>query len=107
MASSIGSDFKLSSGFNLKEEISLDLSDEQDVCRYLNDNTVFQTTDVIALSGGTANYAFRLKLASPYLGRETLVLKHAKPYVKQDHLIPFGLDRQVCYDFSFLLNKNG
>ena len=89
----------------MKGGIALDLSIEQDVCRYLNDNTVFKTTHVIALSGGTANYVFRLKLATPYLGRETLVLKHAKPYIKQDHLIPFGLDRQVRY-FPFV-DENG
>ena len=72
----------------------LDLSTERDVRAYL-ENTPFKSQDVIPLSGGTANYVFRLKLVTPYLGRETLVLKHAKPYVKNYHAIALDLDRQV------------
>jgi 5-methylthioribose kinase len=72
----------------------LDLSSERDVLTYL-ENTPYNSTDVIPLSGGTVNYVFRLKLVAPYLGRETLVLKHAKPYVKDCHMIQLGLDRQV------------
>jgi len=78
----------------------LDLSTERDVGRYLED-TAYKSKDVIPLSGGIANYVFRLKLVTPYLGRETLVLKHAKPYVKSNHMIAVELDRQVRGDSSW------
>ncbi|KAF9532105.1 kinase-like domain-containing protein [Crepidotus variabilis] len=57
-------------------------------------NSPYDCTDIEELSGGTANYVFRLKLIQPFEGRETLVLKHAKPFVKDHKDFAFGLDRQ-------------
>ncbi|PPQ79874.1 hypothetical protein CVT25_002930 [Psilocybe cyanescens] len=72
----------------------LDLSQEADVRAYLAE-TPFASTDVVALSGGTANYVFRLRLATPYRGKRTVVLKHAKQYVKDLPQIAFELGRQI------------
>jgi len=46
------------------------------------------------LSGGTANYAYRLHLKTPVGGRATLVLKHAKPYIKNWKEFSFDVERQ-------------
>ena len=88
------------------ESSDLDLSSERDVRAYL-ENTPFKSQDVIPLSGGTANYVFRLKLVTSYLGRETLVLKHAKPFVKNYHTMALDLDRQVSRLVAEVLHLYG
>lgn len=55
----------------------------------------FASTEVVPLSGGTANYVFRLQLKNPHEGRDSLVLKHARPYVKNYQTLAFALERQV------------
>lgn len=64
----------------------------------------FAIANIAPLSGGTANYVFRLYLLSPYGGRETLVFKHAKPYVKDSQEIAFNVQRQVRLMFWFRNN---
>ena len=71
-----------------------DLGTEEGVRTYLA-RTPFEIANITPLSGGTANYVFRLHLITPYQGRETLVFKHAKPYVKNIQEIAFDVERQV------------
>ncbi|KAL5519481.1 hypothetical protein ACEPAH_1164 [Sanghuangporus vaninii] len=61
----------------------LDLSGAEDVIAYLAD-TPFASTHAEALSGGTANFVFRLHLVNPLAnasGAQTVILKHAKSWV--------------------------
>ena len=71
-----------------------DLTIPQDVYGYLS-KTPFASTAVNPLSGGTANYVYRLWLKNPYEGRDSLVLKHARPYVKNYSTLAFATERQV------------
>ncbi|KAF8203862.1 kinase-like domain-containing protein [Pholiota molesta] len=71
----------------------LDLSTVEGVRAYLAE-TAFASADIAPLSGGTANYVFRLRLSVPHEGKETLVFKHAKPYVKDYQDLAFDLGRQ-------------
>lgn len=52
------------------------------------------------LSGGSANFSFRLKLRSAYCAGvkevRTAILKHAKPYVKAIEVMKLSVERQVC-----------
>ncbi|KAF9486426.1 kinase-like protein [Pholiota conissans] len=73
---------------------SFDLTTEEGVRAYLAE-TPFAGTDIEALSGGMANYVFRIRLSTPHEGKETLVFKHAKPYTKEYHDLKFDLIRQV------------
>jgi len=70
-----------------------DLTLIQDVHDYLS-KTPFASTEVTPLSGGTANYVYRLWLEIPYEGRDSLVLKHARPYVKDIPTLAFVVERQ-------------
>ncbi|KAF8808046.1 hypothetical protein BYT27DRAFT_7099486 [Phlegmacium glaucopus] len=70
-----------------------DLTIPQGVHDYLS-KTPFASTEAIPLSGGTANYVFRLRLTNAYEGRDSLVLKHARPYVKSYRTLAFALERQ-------------
>lgn len=76
---------------------SADLTTIPNVQAYLQ-NTPFASNTITALSGGTANYAYRIHLAAPVDGQSTLVLKHAQPYVKNLASIAFDVDRQVSYN---------
>ncbi|KAG5643867.1 hypothetical protein DXG03_009551 [Asterophora parasitica] len=71
-----------------------DLTTELGVKAYLAD-TPFSSETVTSLSGGTGNFAFRIHLATPFEGQETLVLKHAEPFIKNLPSIAFSLDRQT------------
>ncbi|KAF9566918.1 hypothetical protein CPC08DRAFT_681640 [Agrocybe pediades] len=73
---------------------AIDLTTEDGVRAYLV-GTSFESIDVLPLSGGTANYVYRLRLAIPHKGRGTLVLKHAQPYVKDYKALKFSLERQT------------
>lgn len=84
---------------------TLDLSLEADVRVYLA-KTPFASADIAPLSGGMANYVFRLRLAAPYRGKRTLVLKHAKTFVKNMPEIAFELSRQVGRDLMYCLKEN-
>ncbi|KAF8956078.1 kinase-like domain-containing protein [Flammula alnicola] len=73
----------------------LDLATVEGVRAYLA-KTPFESADITPLFGGTANYVFRLRLIAPHHGKlETLVFKHAKPYVKDYHDMAFALERQI------------
>lgn len=73
----------------------LDLDTVAGVQAYLAD-TPYASDNITPLSGGTANFAFRLRLKSPVEGHATLIFKHAKPFVMASGIkIPFDLSRQV------------
>ncbi|KAF4573303.1 Protein kinase-like domain superfamily protein [Pleurotus pulmonarius] len=69
----------------------LDLTTISGVKKYL-EGTRFQCEDVLPLSGGTANFIYRISLLEPFEGRSTLILKHGRPFVGT---IPFSLKRQT------------
>jgi hypothetical protein len=57
------------------------------------------------------NYVYRLYLKNPYQGRETLVMKYGRPYVKSYLTLAFATERQVsnisfCSAFSFFAECN-
>lgn len=72
----------------------LDLSKPDDVLQYLS-RTPFASSHVVPLSGGNANYLFRLHLQSSYDGMQTLVLKHGKAWPSGDETFSFSVERQV------------
>jgi 5-methylthioribose kinase len=73
---------------------AFDLTTEAGVEAYLA-TTPYPCTKAEALSGGTANFVFRLHLRQPHEGKNTLVLKHGRPYIKNWSTIPFDVKRQV------------
>lgn len=76
-----------------------DLHTASGVLEYLH-STPFRCASVTPLSGGNANFTYRLHLQNPFEGRSTLVLKHAKPYVATAIDQPLGIERQVVM-YSF------
>ncbi|KAJ8518781.1 hypothetical protein ONZ45_g4216 [Pleurotus djamor] len=68
----------------------LDLTTTSGVEQYLS-TTPFKSTKVTPLSGGTANYIYRIDLETPFQGHSSLIFKHGLPFVGT---IPFSLDRQ-------------
>ncbi|TFK41990.1 kinase-like domain-containing protein [Crucibulum laeve] len=71
-----------------------DLTTEDSVLEYLS-ATPFASTSVNTLSGGGANYTYRIHLITPYEGNLKLVLKHAAPYVKSIPTLAFDVNRQL------------
>lgn len=83
-----------------------DLTLPQGVHDYLS-KTPFASAEVIPLSGGTANYVYRLWLKIPHEGRDSLVLKHARPYAKNHPTFALWVERQVSswtFPLSFCFN---
>ena len=80
---------------------TLDLSNPQHVSQYLS-ATPWAAKSVTPLSGGYTNFTFRIELAEPYQGQETVVLKHGKSYVSVTDGSSLSVERQVsvlrCYD---------
>ncbi|KAJ7052720.1 kinase-like domain-containing protein [Mycena amicta] len=74
----------------------LDLSEPDDVLKYLS-ATPFASSRVEVLSGGNANFTFRLFLQNPSAasgGAETVVLKHAKGWSKTSRTFALEVGRQ-------------
>ncbi|OCB87136.1 hypothetical protein A7U60_g5873 [Sanghuangporus baumii] len=74
----------------------LDLSRAEDAIAYLAD-TPFASTHAEALSGGTANFIFRLHLVNPLAnasGAQTVILKHAKSWVATNKEFALDVRRQ-------------
>ncbi|KAF9270753.1 hypothetical protein L218DRAFT_976431 [Marasmius fiardii PR-910] len=73
----------------------LDLAKIPDLREYLKD-TPFAAEEINVLSGGNANFAFRIKLKTPYDGISTMVVKHAKPicFATEVQRFEFGVVRQ-------------
>ena len=72
---------------------SLDLSKASDVVTFLAD-TPFACSEAVVLTGGLANFVFRLRLLQPYDGFPTVVLKHSKPWSATGGL-ELAIQRQV------------
>ncbi|KAL0575243.1 hypothetical protein V5O48_006734 [Marasmius crinis-equi] len=71
-----------------------DLANATGVQAYLED-TPFAADAIDALSGGTANFVYRIKLKTPFDGRSTMIVKHGKSYVATSKIkFPFSLKRQ-------------
>lgn len=70
-----------------------DLATVKDLLSYL-EPTVFASSGAEALTGGFGNYVFRIRLRQPYEDRQTLVVKHGKPYIPGRRTFAFSLDRQ-------------
>ncbi len=80
--------------------MTLDLSTIPGIQTYLS-GTPFNATHIESLSGGYANFIFRLHLVQGYKGQSTVILKHGTAYVGSgDGRIPFSLDRQVSANFQ-------
>lgn len=71
-----------------------DLTTIEGVQQYLSSQTKFATRTVSVLSGGTANFAYRLHLVDPYDGQTSLVFKHFAPFIAQHASFPFDVVRQ-------------
>lgn len=85
----------------------LDLSQADDVLEYLAE-TPFASSEVEPLSGGRANYVFRLRLKTPYKGWRTIVMKHGKGWYPTDDSLAFSVERQVVMLSLFMsLGTNG
>ncbi|KAH9965132.1 kinase-like domain-containing protein [Lactifluus volemus] len=70
-----------------------DLTSSEGVLAYVA-STPFASALAESLSGGNANFVFRLHLNKPYEGHQTLILKHAQPYVASMPDFPLPLSRQ-------------
>ena len=75
---------------------TLDLSNPQHVAQYLS-TTPWAAKSVTPLSGGYTNFTFRIELAEPYQGQETVTLKHGKSYVAKAEKTSFSVERQVGF----------
>ncbi|KAF8640475.1 hypothetical protein AX17_000138 [Amanita inopinata Kibby_2008] len=71
-----------------------DLTTIEGVGKYLVETPFSSRGEILALNGGSANYAYRVRLDKPYGGQATVIVKHARPYVKNIATLPFDLSRQ-------------
>jgi hypothetical protein len=76
--------------------MTLDLSNSQHVAQYLS-VTPWTAKSIASLSGGYTNFAFRIELAEPYKGRESVILKHSKSYIPMAKEFSFSVERQVRF----------
>ncbi|KAI0275297.1 hypothetical protein BC834DRAFT_852169 [Gloeopeniophorella convolvens] len=84
----------MASGKDQAATAEFDLTTPDGVLAYLA-STPFASTRAEPLSGGTANFIFRLRLRTPHEGRPTLILKHARPYAALSPDFAFPVSRQV------------
>ncbi|KAG6874398.1 hypothetical protein C0995_015134 [Termitomyces sp. Mi166 len=56
--------------------------------------TSYASHTITSLGGGSGNYTYRIHLIEPVDGQETLVLKHAQPFIRSTTMA-FSLDRQM------------
>jgi hypothetical protein len=74
---------------------SADLTTVTGVRRYLAD-TDFASDTITVLSGGFANFTYRIHLNDSFEGKETFILKYASPYfAASGGAIPLATERQV------------
>lgn len=73
---------------------TLDLSDPQHLEQYLS-TTPWAAKSITSLSGGYTNFTFRIELAEPHQGQETVVLKHGKSYIPLANKPTLSVERQV------------
>jgi len=92
---------------NAKQTMTWDLTSVDGVREYLFD-TPFAASGVAKISGGNANFTYRIFLLRPYVvqsGREvsTMVLKHAEAYVANIPDFAFSPARQVRFEYIIYL----
>ena len=75
-------------------DIGFDLTTAKGVLAYLA-TTPFASMSAEQLSGGHTNFIFRLQLNTPHQGHQTLILKHARPYVASAADFSLPVSRQV------------
>lgn len=76
------------------KHIEFDLTTADGVLAYLA-TTPFASESAEPLSGGHANFTFRLKLNAQQEGHRTLILKHARPYLASSPNFSLPVSRQV------------
>jgi hypothetical protein len=79
----------------MSNEAQYDLTTTDGLLQYLSTNTSFAPAVVTRCTGGMGNFTFRIHLATPYEGRNTLIVKHGKPYLPADSTFALPLSRQV------------
>src|SRR5437660_1268479 len=70
------------------------------VANYLQKSACLpKTSDIVALTGGTTNFTYRLFFQEPFvrnhIPRTTAIFKHATEYVASTPDVPFSRDRLV------------
>lgn len=78
-----------------------DLSTAAGVLAYLA-LTPFTSDKVVPLSGGSANFVYRVHLRG-HASLQTVVLKYAAPYLATDSNFPLSVERMVCNPMTKLL----
>ena len=74
---------------------ALDLSNPKHVTQYLS-ATPWAAKSMKTLSGGYTNFVFRIDLAEPYQGQESVILKHGKTIPLPGGLL-LSIERQVRF----------
>ena len=73
-----------------------DLATVPGIQTYLQGKPEFAARTVEKLSGGSANFTYRIHLHRAFAGRQTLVLKYAPPYIAlSTGRFPIDQKRQV------------
>ncbi|PFH50967.1 hypothetical protein AMATHDRAFT_143692 [Amanita thiersii Skay4041] len=72
----------------------LDLTIADGVRDYIQGTPFSSHGDIVMLSGGVTNFVYRVKLDEPFRGKATVIIKHAKPYVRSWVELPLELSRQ-------------
>ncbi|PFH50964.1 hypothetical protein AMATHDRAFT_60170 [Amanita thiersii Skay4041] len=71
-----------------------DLATVDGVRDYVKGTPFSSSGEIVMLSGGFTNFVYRIALDEPFRNKATVVVKHAKPYVKDWVELPLGLSRQ-------------
>lgn len=78
-----------------------DLTTPSDVLAYLNHLPSFQATQATPITGGTANFVYRIALSTPYRGlHTTVILKHAESYAASIPSLPLATSRFAFENFA-------
>ena len=84
-------------------DLDLDLSKVDSLAAFL-EGKPFASSKIEPLSGGNANYVFRLHLHTPYEGNNTLVLKHAKPHMPLHESVCSLLNDRYVIAYIYMRN---
>jgi len=86
---------------------SVDLTTIAGVRKYLAD-THFASDTITSLSGGFANFTYRIHLNDPLEGKGSFILKYAAPYVAAfGATMPLTTERQVRLYGSNIIRRLG
>ena len=59
--------------------------------------TPFASRSITDLTGGYVNYVYRIHLLTPFEGTQTVILKHAQPFLKSSVDSALEVGRQVNF----------